>query len=415
MGIETKPGVATTLVFVGRLFEIAKKLKINFEALAKRTHQTAQEEISHKIDILRGVAILGVVLVHSSQLREVNQIEALKAIFSWGQYGVELFFVISGFLMGMLYRAKPTFSQTGFWKRRLARILPLWVFFAALAWAAWILDQRAIKGWAAYNELENRFSNEGLWIDQPIVAFFLTILFLGWLSPAIWTATVPGGWSIQAEMAHYALFSIFRKVRLEWWLFTLIGIGLFFAFIKFVGLTDSEGYGFLDGLFRTKFVATAGFFLLGIWISEKLSTPAPRRVAGIHLSIAVLLILAYVALASYVGLPFGEFWESVLFVSLALAFANYLPKNGRVAKVCVTMGKYSYFIYFMHFFVLWILNRFVVGEANSALIDLGISAFGAYLFIVFSCFIAACLVSLAFSIPSWRFIEQPIIVAAKGR
>ena len=68
------------------------------------------------IDGLRAVAVLAVLLFHSG----ISQ-------FSGGYVGVDIFFVISGFLItSLIYKdAKSgTFSYRIFYKRRVARLIP---------------------------------------------------------------------------------------------------------------------------------------------------------------------------------------------------------------------------------------------------------------------------------------------------
>lgn len=84
------------------------------------------------IDGLRAVAVLMVVLYHAD----------IKP-FAGGFVGVDVFFVISGFLITALIQkdlAAGTFSFAGFWERRVRRILPALaaVTFAVLA-GAWAL------------------------------------------------------------------------------------------------------------------------------------------------------------------------------------------------------------------------------------------------------------------------------------
>jgi len=74
------------------------------------------------IDGLRALAILSVVLYHGGLIR-----------ISGGFTGVDIFFVISGYLIGGQICAQiraGTFSFTGFYRRRAKRILP--AFFAVL-------------------------------------------------------------------------------------------------------------------------------------------------------------------------------------------------------------------------------------------------------------------------------------------
>ncbi len=79
------------------------------------------------IDGLRGLAVLGVLLFHFAP--------------TWvpgGFVGVDVFFVISGFLISrLLYRdaAAGGISLTDFYERRLRRILPAFVVTTTATWA----------------------------------------------------------------------------------------------------------------------------------------------------------------------------------------------------------------------------------------------------------------------------------------
>ena len=386
---------------------VAKALK-KFLFLSRWTPDSS----SSRIDLLRGIAIVGVMLVHSSQLREVNKIQSISDVLSWGQYGVELFFLISGFLMALLYSSQTGFRGGIFWKRRVARILPLWIIFSSIGLIGWLIDQRAIKGWGAYNELQLRFEENGNWVDNPLAAFLLTVVFLGWLSPAIWTATVPGGWSIQSEMAHYSLFAVFRKFSITGWLMLLVALGVVFASLKYFELVDPEGYSPLDAIFRTRLFVTAGFFLFGIWLYEIVFLSKRQRRQ--HWVGQILLFSVFAALSSYVGLPFGEFWKSVVFIGVAIVCAGFVENIKWLKGLLSLLGKYSYFLYFAHFFVLWGLNRYFVGPAYSRLIESGFSQQFAYGVLVAFVFSVAVWFGLIFAIPSWKFLERPLIRWARG-
>ncbi len=86
-------------------------------------------------DGLRGIAVLLVFGYHVSELSRTTWPWPLSIVGEYGWMGVDLFFVLSGFLItGILRRTR---NRQGYWRafvvRRALRILPLYVVFVAFA------------------------------------------------------------------------------------------------------------------------------------------------------------------------------------------------------------------------------------------------------------------------------------------
>jgi peptidoglycan/LPS O-acetylase OafA/YrhL len=87
------------------------------------------------LDGLRGIAILSVMLLHFTNAIAAlpgSPTSAARSVFGWGWTGVDLFFVLSGFLItGILLDSKghPLYFRS-FYARRALRIFPL--YYAAL-------------------------------------------------------------------------------------------------------------------------------------------------------------------------------------------------------------------------------------------------------------------------------------------
>ena len=155
------------------------------------------------LDRLRAVAVVGVLVVHTSQFAFANLMgsdSASLAIFtllSSGRFGVEVFFLLSGFLLSYLYET-PSNQKTNkqFFLARFFRIWPLWIIFSVVWSLIFLLgDQDGSK-----------FSNP----DWVVTGLILSSVFLLWLSPEHYDSFIGGAWSIQIEVLAYLVFALMR-------------------------------------------------------------------------------------------------------------------------------------------------------------------------------------------------------------
>lgn len=148
-----------------------------------------------EIDGLRAVAVIPVILFHAG-----------LTIFSGGYVGVDVFFVISGYLITAILISEleqGDFSIARFYERRARRILPA-LFFVILCCIpfAWI--------WMLPTELKD--------FSQSIVAvvfFASNILFWredGYFAPAAELKPLLHTWSLAVEEQYYLLFPVFLLV-----------------------------------------------------------------------------------------------------------------------------------------------------------------------------------------------------------
>jgi peptidoglycan/LPS O-acetylase OafA/YrhL len=95
------------------------------------TDDTSYRKLGHEpaLDGIRGLAVLLIVLWHYPD-------EILERPFDWlksGHLGVDLFFVLSGFLITALmlneYNRDGKISLRGFYRRRVLRLVPALVLF----------------------------------------------------------------------------------------------------------------------------------------------------------------------------------------------------------------------------------------------------------------------------------------------
>ncbi|MBT4881240.1 MAG: acyltransferase, partial [Flavobacteriales bacterium] len=168
-----------------------------------------------EIDGLRALAVLPVILFHAG-----------FEWFSGGFVGVDVFFVISGYLITTIIiseMAQGKFSIVNFYERRARRILPaLFFMMAACLPFAWL--------WLAPNDLKD--------FGQSLVAvstFSSNILFWsesGYFDTAAELKPLLHTWSLAVEEQYYILFPIF--LMLTWklgirWILILLSIVFFIS------------------------------------------------------------------------------------------------------------------------------------------------------------------------------------------
>ena len=87
--------------------------------------------IIKNIQVLRAFAALSVLFLHTVYaVNDYNFFQLTKNFSSWGDFGVDIFFIISGFIMIYIKRSQK--NALYFLKKRISRILPLYWFFNIL-------------------------------------------------------------------------------------------------------------------------------------------------------------------------------------------------------------------------------------------------------------------------------------------
>ena len=116
-----------------------------------------------QLDGLRGLAVLLVLLAHSAIA--FTRVPSLKWIDSYGSLGVQLFFVLSGFLItGILLDSKGTpYFFRNFFVRRGLRIYPLYYALLGFVVFSGVVHRHGVHWWPYILYLSNFFGG----ITQP--------------------------------------------------------------------------------------------------------------------------------------------------------------------------------------------------------------------------------------------------------
>lgn len=284
---------------------------------------------NQSLDLLRGVAVLLVVLVHCA-ISASGSVPGLTAFaHEHGERGVQLFFIVSGYTMMLTFgdRVDPAAIRS-FYIRRAFRIVPL--FWAAILFYLLITKGEGFRFWAP----------DGVTTRDVVLTFF----FMHWSSVTAFNSVVPGGWSIAVEMQFYLLFPllIFLFRRPNGPILVYAGIALISVIGKFAAdryllphlaasLPQDQAY-LANGFFYCwppQQLICFGFGILLYDFIELKNKP----------SFGALLLAG--ASLSYAA------WDAEVMLLFALA-CGVLAANVRLAFVAL-LGRHSYAIYLVHF------------------------------------------------------------------
>jgi len=323
-----------------------------------------------QIDALTGLrffAAFHVVLYHNSGYLErawSTMPEGISNLIHVGYSGVNLFFVLWGFILAYTY-ATPTgelkCSRRRFWIARIARIYPLYLFSLALAAPA------VIHHFFSSNSLSN-----GL-IKLFVSAISALTLVQSWLPPlrSIWNAP---SWSLSAEAWFYLAFPfiiapVWRLSRRNaWalgvvcWLFTFVpwliaGMALP-ADISSAVATEPIGSNSLGVFLRSSPLFRVHEFVLGIVVARLVlagatscETRSPEKPAP---WVGPILLAALIALP-YASAKVPRLWMhgGVFDPIYVLAIVYLIGSRGRVTawlgrRWWVRLGEASYGVYILH-------------------------------------------------------------------
>ena len=334
-----------------------------------------------EIDGLRALAVLPVVLFHAG-----------FEWFSGGFVGVDVFFVISGYLITTIIiseMATGKFSLLNFYERRARRILPA-LFFVMVACLpfAWL--------WLTPSDL--------IGFGQSLVAvstFSSNILFWwesGYFDAAAEFKPLLHTWSLAVEEQYYIIFPLF--LMLTWRLgvrriFTLLSI----VFIASLGVAHlATNYAVAPKIISGAFflLPTRGWELLvGVFVAFYLqhNTYFKSHTLNQILSLLGLGMIMYSIVVFDESTPFPSLHALIPTIGAGLlilcAVPNTLTHRFLSLSPVVGIGLISYSTYLWHQPLFAFARHRLFGEVSNPLLLL------------------LCIASFGMAYFSWRWVEQP--------
>ncbi len=334
-----------------------------------------------EIDGLRALAVIPVIFFHAG-----------FSFFGGGFVGVDVFFVISGYLITNIIIneiSQDKFSIINFYERRARRILPalFFVMLVTLPLAWFWLPPLHLKDFGQSLVAVSLFSSNFLfWTESGYFTGFAE------LKPLLHT------WSLAVEEQYYILFPVF--LMLTWRLGVKVIIYILFAvflmslFLAHLASTNSQP-NIVSASFL--FLPTRGWeLLIGVFVAFYLKNNGffQSNLLNQALSFIGFILVGY-SIASYdASTPFPSLYALVPTLGTALLILFALP--GTIiyrllsCRLFVGIGLISFSAYLWHQ-PIFAFTRYYFshGEIPTTLILL------------------LCLMSLILAYISWRWVEKP--------
>lgn len=341
------------------------------------------------IDINRALAVCGVVLVHSSQASFVSKSSLAQTgildVFALGRFGVELFFVLSAYLMTSLYSTKLDSPRAlfAFGIRRLFRIWPLWALYSC----AWIL---LFGGGLAI----------GLFESLPVLA--LALSFSLWVFPETFQYIVPGAWSIWSEVGFYLIFPLILRMGIKNWLLIVSSINIAAAILSInFSATDPNAAG---AFLRLTLQSSFNFFTIGMLIAQAARASSEGMILGQIRRLGLPAILWLLTVPATPSI-FGGTLEAVGVILFASAFAILVYHGPQLTSRFLSwIGKLSFGVFFSHFVVIKLLTPYF-SIISGVLVTDGVFFSLLFFFIFFITIMSLSIIVAQFT---WLVIEKPM-------
>jgi exopolysaccharide production protein ExoZ len=312
------------------------------------------------IQTLRGAAAVLVALMHllffyTDSMKYIGGAPPHMATFfyfkGWGGVGLQIFFVISGFIMAYLNSIKETVSFGAYMGRRITRIVPLY-WLATLVWAYLLFPPGT----------------------YPLPRVLESLFFV--VRPDNSTVLGPG-WSLNFEMFFYVLFGFVTLVcRVSY-----LWVGIAFVAMNALGqLTGFFAFSLLSDPVVWNFVA-------GIVIFQIHRLPAIAKESRAIFWAGVLLLASsifwHIADKSYGPRQFLPWGVPSMLIVLG-ATAMEMSGQGRAlfgSRIMLALGNASYALYLVHsmcfvgvswVLLYWLKVQHYVGPDGAVLVYLGV-------------------------------------------
>lgn len=287
----------------------------------------------YSVQLLRALAAILVVVCHA--VHKQGQLSGTNDTWEFGGSGVDLFFIISGFIMCYVtVNKKVTTSE--FIKARVVRIIPLYWALSLVALAIYIVNPSLVNSSGGVTTVFNSFT----------------------LIPTGEKFLIQTGWTLSYELLFYLIYAAFLPFE---WRRRLFLVCLAIASLVALGLLlapSNPTIQFLTGPLLLEFTMGVGAYIYVRNFQSTWWVNIAVLVSGIGLLIAGATVYPALHRVVLYGVPFSFIFASLVHLENVFksTSSNMLMRIGR------EIGDASYSLYLSHPFALaavgFIIRRF---------------------------------------------------------
>lgn len=308
----------------------------------------------NKIASLTSVRFIAATLVVLYHIRAM-EIPLLKPLTDMSPYVISFFFVLSGFVMALVYfRPGNTFKYRDFWVARISRVYPIYLLSLLLACIHYIDVLSKIK---------------------PIEYYSSVLLFQTWIPKYALSFNFPA-WTLAVDILFYLLFPLLiflaNKLTIRW----LIWISLFYWIVNqlFRQVLIQSGLNLEDTFVAYFPVLHLDAFLLGfvggVWylvLGKNMGVKQIINQMVMFFCMGVIIIMVWVLnVGDRLGALSGFFSPLFVIVILTLCFDQSNINKVLSHRWLVKLGESSYSLYIFHIPVLWLISDLLLHFGKTA-------------------------------------------------
>ena len=329
------------------------------------------------IDGLRAIAVMAVVLFHFG-----------FSSLSGGFVGVDVFFVISGYLITEKIHAdvrKGQFSFGTFLQRRLRRLMPAAIVMLAVttAFASWLFLPEVLADFGRSLRATTAFISNLFFMDE-----------VGYFAGSALTQPLLHTWSLAVEEQFYLLFPLLLVFVLKRSAHRLVlviyGLILLSLALSIYGVERKPMYAFYWPLTRAWEFGIGALVALQAWPNLSQKHRLREALSLVGLVMIIVPVLIYDEQTAFPGI-------NSIMPCVGAALVIYSGQQGPTwlarllaVKPMVAIGLISYSLYLWHW-PLVVFSEYYLMAESSLVLTLGL---------LISCLLLGWL--------SWRFVEQPV-------